>query len=94
MNAVVSFVDAVNNAIINPVLALLFTAGLIYFFWGGGDIYLQRGQQHEAHRRKESHVLGTSRYGGDGVGLCDPPSRLRTLGVTNANLPQNLPIQI
>lgn len=28
-------VNRINDVIINPILGLLFVAGLIYFFWGG-----------------------------------------------------------
>lgn len=29
------FVNRVNDAIINPILALIFVSALLYFFWGG-----------------------------------------------------------
>ncbi len=33
--SVSEFMNRVDAAIINPILALLFTAGMLYFLWGG-----------------------------------------------------------
>ena len=50
----------------NPVFALLLSAGLMYFFWGGAMFTFSAGNDTRRVEGRNRYVLGTPRYGGDG----------------------------
>ncbi len=50
------FVNRVNDAIINPILALIFVAALLYFFWGG-IMFLLNADNATARTEGKSHMF-------------------------------------
>lgn len=50
------FVEKINTVIINPILALLFAAGLLYFMWGV-TMFIWKSDSDEARRDGAKHML-------------------------------------
>jgi hypothetical protein len=50
------FVGRINTVIINPILALLFAAGLLYFLWGV-TMFIWNSDSEDARREGSKHML-------------------------------------
>lgn len=90
--AVVDFVARVNAAIINPILALLFTLGLLLFFWGGFIFIFNAGDEGKRAEGRQhmlwaiiGMVIMVSVFAILNVGLA-------TFGVGGGDLPPELPL--
>lgn len=96
MGATADFVARVNTAIINPVIAFFFIAGLLVFFWGGFQFIFYTGNGTEQKREEgKQHML----WGVIGMLIMVSVFSilqigLRTFGVTNENLPDELPLHV
>lgn len=94
MDAAADFVAKVNNAIINPLLALIFAAALLYFLWGGFE-FITNADNEKGRETGRQHML----WGVVGMLIMVSVFAilrvfLATFGVTNADLPAQLPFQI
>lgn len=94
MNATADFVARVNDAIINPILALIFAAALLYFLWGG-FVFITSASDVKGREEGRQHML----WGVIGmVIMISVFSILRifllTAGVTDADLPSQLPFHL
>lgn len=94
MSATADFVARVNNALINPLLALIFVAALLYFMWGLFMFISQAGEDAKRAEGKQHMLWGV-------IGMVIMVSvfailqiGLRTFGVTNQNLPSELPLKL
>lgn len=94
MTTVARFVAAVNDAIINPILAFLFAAALLYFFYGGLKLILGAGSDEQRNIGKRHMFWGV-------VGMVIMVAvfailriGLYTLGVGPGNLPPELPLSL
>jgi TRAP-type C4-dicarboxylate transport system permease small subunit len=91
MQTVANFVAAVNAAIINPILALLFAAALLYFIWGGFVFIISAGND-QARSEGRQHML----WGVIGMVIMVSVFALLNIGLNTFNvdrgtLPQQLP---
>lgn len=94
MQAVVDFVARVNAALINPLLALIFTAALFLFLWGG-FLFIARAGDLNAREAGKRHML----WGIIGmVVMASVFTILRimlwTFDVSGTDLPNGLPLSI
>jgi hypothetical protein len=94
MNATADFVARVNNAIINPILALIFAAALLYFLWGG-FIFITSASADKGREEGRQHML----WGVIGMVIMVSVFAilrifLLTVGVTNSDLPAQLPFHL
>lgn len=94
MEATADFVARVNDAIINPLLALIFAAALLYFLWGG-FVFITSAESDTGRETGRSHML----WGVIGMVIMVSVFTilrlfLSTFGVTNADLPTELPFKI
>lgn len=94
MNAVADFVAKVNNAIINPLMAIIFAAALLYFLWGGFE-FIFNADNEKGRETGRQHML----WGVIGMFIMVSVFAilrvfLVTFGVTNADLPSQLPFKI
>lgn len=87
---VIDFVSDVNDVIINPILAFIFTAALVYFLWGLVLFLYNMGEQAKIEDGKRHMMYGligmtimVSVYAIIGIGL-------RTFGVVDSDLPAPL----
>ncbi len=95
MEQTAEFVARVNAAIVNPILALLFAAALLYFLWGGFVFIISAGND-QARAEGRQHML----WGVIGMVVMVSVFALlniglNTFGVNSADpqmLPQQLPI--
>lgn len=94
MNAAADFVAKVNAAIINPLLAIIFAAALLYFLWGGFE-FITNADSDKGRETGRQHML----WGVVGMLIMVSVFAilrlfLSTFGVTNADLPTQLPFRI
>lgn len=88
---VAAFVQKVNDVLINPVLALIFTAALFLFLWGVFQ-FIVHGQEEAARDTGRKHML----WGIIGMVLMVSVFAilrvgLDTFGVTDNEIPADLP---
>lgn len=90
--AVNEFVGNVNNAIINPVLALIFTLALFLFMYGGMIFLFNTGDESKRIEGRNHMLWGV-------IGMVIMVSvfailniGLNTFGVDQTDLPQDLPL--
>ena len=93
MPAVQSFVTAINNEIINPIIGLIFAAALLYFIYGAAQLVFGAGDDSKRSEGKQHMLWGI-------VGMTIMVSvfallvvGLNTFGVGKADLPADLPLQ-
>jgi len=91
---VVNFVHAVTTEIINPIIAILFAAALLYLVYGLAVFILNAGDQAKREDGKRHIIYGligmtimVSVYGILEIGL-------RTIGVRDSQVPDELPISL
>ncbi len=95
MQTVARFVDAVNQAIINPIIGVIFAAALLLFLFGAAKLVLNAGDDTKRNEGKQHMLWGI-------IGMVIMVSvfsilkvALYTFGVTSADLPtQDLPLKL
>jgi succinate dehydrogenase/fumarate reductase cytochrome b subunit len=88
---VVTFIQNVTSEIINPLIAVIFAAALVYFLWGLALFVTSAGDSAKRTQYKSHMLWGVigmvvmvSVYAILAIGL-------RTFGITSADLPADLP---
>lgn len=100
MSATASFIARVNDALINPLIALIFVAALLYFLWGlfmfisSTSVTNDKGVTSTRAEGKQHMLWGI-------IGMVIMVSvfailriGLNTFGVTNQDLPSQLPLKL
>ncbi len=94
MSATASFIARVNDALINPLIALIFVAALLYFLWGLFMFISTAGEDTKRAEGKQHMLWGI-------IGMVIMVSvfailriGLNTFGVTNQDLPSQLPLKL
>jgi hypothetical protein len=92
MQTVANFVQAVNDAIINPILGVLFAGALLLFLFGAAKLVLQAGDDSKRNEGKQHMLWGI-------VGMVIMVSvfailkvALFTFGVGPADIPTETPL--
>jgi len=93
MDSLVKVVQAVNDAILNPIIGVLFVAALAYFFWGAFQFIANAGNETGREKGKKHMLWGI-------IGLFLMIAVLSIIGVVlrtfeaDTNLPPNVQEQI
>ncbi len=94
MQTVLKFTQVINDVVINPIMALLFTLALLLFFYGGLSFFLS-----EDGGEGRKHAKDNMLYGVIGMLIMVSVTAilglfLRTFGVTQADIPPDLPFRL